>query len=887
MALRGYEVVRKCFHDAFGNALDVDAIPIASTEGGVFTPDSTSMTGHDRLHTDEEHGARVVSMFQWLEQHSPLMAMCPWCISVQGFGGPFDARFNEDGWFRQENNALKARAVVGAMQQLQASRSSTNTRAIQPSKRTPASLTAVQRAVKRQLNELGIVQSAGPKSKKSTKIASKLSTQKKETTMPSNTPAHYALIIGIDCYLKNQMPDGSYYPSLNGCVNDANNMSAFLRTKVGVPLQNIIMLTSSRSPKEGQPVEPKDQWPTYENIVAGFKALGDKATAGDHIYVHYSGHGGQANTAYQALKGPTGLDETLVPSDIGNSEARYVRDVEIAHLIQSLIDKKLIVTIVFDSCHSGGATRGMSDVAVRGIGVVDQTKRPTNSDVAEIDALQQTWRNTQTRSGTRAASVDRGWMQDTTGYVLIAACRSAELANEYRANGTSVNGALTYWLLDSLKQLGTALTYRTLHQRVLARIHGQFEQQTPQLQGEVDRVVFGADKIALPTASINVLSVTGDRVTLNAGQAQGLKTGAKLALYPLADTLAEQRLALAELTKVNVVDSIATITQVIDSAAKVQPGDQAVLLNGGDIRLSRAVRLVTQPTLPKSLRQSKALADVQKAIQEVAGGWVKIAADKAAADFQVSVNAQGEFEILDPAGHPLQLRPVLLATAADAPNQLAQRLIHLTKYRNVQAIVNDDATASLVNGLLVEWVDKPQAGGRGGKTDPKPVAVGDRLTVKAGEQIHLHIKNLLPLLPAPPNGPLPNTLNVSVLDLTPSWSIDKVWPEGAASYTLNPGEEKILPLQMSLPNGYTEGVDVLKVFVTMGTATTDYDWLTLPELDQASKSPKSRSTRGARGPLEPLFAALAVDKPKTRQVRVQDTTSEPWTVVQVEVRVVA
>ena len=113
-------------------------------------------------------------------------------------------------------------------------------------------------------------------------------------------------------------------------------MREFLRGKLGVPAQNITMLTSSNTGKEGQPAEPKAQWPIYENIVAGFKALGDKAKAGDHIYVHYSGHGGQASTAYPKLKGKAALDETLVPSDIGNSEARYVRDVEIAHLIQSL-----------------------------------------------------------------------------------------------------------------------------------------------------------------------------------------------------------------------------------------------------------------------------------------------------------------------------------------------------------------------------------------------------------------------------------------------------------------------------------------------------------------------------------------------------------------------
>ncbi len=700
-----------------------------------------------------------------------------------------------------------------------------------------------------------------------------------------NAPALHALIIGIDCYLKNQLPDGSFYPSLSGCVNDANNVSDFLRTKLGVPKENITLLTSSRSQTEGQPVEPKTQWPTYDHIVAGFKALGERAKAGDQIYIHYAGHGGQASTAYPQIKGKDGLDETLVPADIGNSEARYVRDLEIAHLVQSLVDKKLAVTVVFDSCHSGGATRGVDGVAVRGIGSVDTTQRPTQSDVASIEVLQQNWRDTQPTASSRNAASASEWMQDITGYVLIAACRSAELANEYRPDGKTVNGALTYWLMDSLKQLGTQLTYRMLHQRLLSRIHGQFAEQTPQLQGEIDRVVFGADSLTLPEARINILAVNGKQVTLNAGQAQGLKAGAKFALYPtstLDRTKTDARLALAELTTVNVVDSVATVTKVIAAGKTIQSGDQAVLLDAGDLRLSRGVRLLSQPQLPKSLGQAKVLAQAEKAIKEVAQGWVAIAGDKDPVDFQVALNEKGEFEILDPAGKPLLLRPALVANADNAPTQLAQRLMHLTKYRNVQAIVNHDDAAALGNNLLVELAGKQANFVRGTKPTPTPFAPGDMPTLKSGEHVFLRLKNLLPSLPAPSGTALPNTLNICVLDLTPTWGISKLYPAQAAFEVLNPGEERLLPLKMELPDGYTQGIDVFKVFATLGTSTTDYDWLTLPELDQPTQA---RGLRGTLNPLESLFAALSVDKPKSRQARFEDMPSNPWAAVQVEIRV--
>lgn len=118
MTLRGYEVVLRAFGDQFGDDLELDKIPVISTEGGVFTPDSTSMNGHERLATNEEHARRAVQMFHWLEQNSPLQAMCPWCISVGSAIGHFNSHFQFDGWIEELNGQLVPRAVYEAMRQL-------------------------------------------------------------------------------------------------------------------------------------------------------------------------------------------------------------------------------------------------------------------------------------------------------------------------------------------------------------------------------------------------------------------------------------------------------------------------------------------------------------------------------------------------------------------------------------------------------------------------------------------------------------------------------------------------------------------------------------------------------------------------------------------------
>jgi hypothetical protein len=120
VTLRGYEVVL----DALETNLQVDraTLVIMSTEGGVFTPDSSSMNGHERLPDEEAHARRALEMFDWVEAYSPLQAMCPWCLSVGSMIGHFDESFKNDGWVRQDGDNLTLLPAVRALIDLRASR---------------------------------------------------------------------------------------------------------------------------------------------------------------------------------------------------------------------------------------------------------------------------------------------------------------------------------------------------------------------------------------------------------------------------------------------------------------------------------------------------------------------------------------------------------------------------------------------------------------------------------------------------------------------------------------------------------------------------------------------------------------------------------------------
>ena len=114
-------------------------------------------------------------------------------------------------------------------------------------------------------------------------------------------PTLHALLIAADCYLPNRLPEGSY-PNLGGCVRDVQLVEDFLRERLHLKEDRLVKLTSTNVGTSAPP-EPPERRPTYENIIAAFKDLTQKADPGDHVYVHYSGHGGRTTTLLPEVKG--------------------------------------------------------------------------------------------------------------------------------------------------------------------------------------------------------------------------------------------------------------------------------------------------------------------------------------------------------------------------------------------------------------------------------------------------------------------------------------------------------------------------------------------------------------------------------------------------------
>jgi hypothetical protein len=676
----------------------------------------------------------------------------------------------------------------------------------------------------------------------------------------------YALLIGVDFYFGQTLPDGSFYPRLGGCVRDIRHVESYLTdpARLNLPRQNLLMLTATDT-GAAAPAEAPADWPTYENMVAKFQHLTAMAQAGDQVYIHYSGHGGRASTIYPGLKGDSGLDEALVPLDIGDPNARYLRDVELYYLINEMVQKKVRVVVVFDSCHSGGATRGKGGARKRGISRVDTTVRPTESLVAAPTQLSAAWQEA-TGGMARASKPASGWLLEPKGYTFFAACRANESAFEYPFNDNESNGALTYWLLDSLRQAGAISTYKMLHDRILAKVHGQFAEQTPLLQGEGDWQIFGSERIP-PVYAVAVLEIdeTQNRLRLAAGAAHGLEAGAQFAIYPSGTSdfnSTSNRIALVEVNQVNDVDSWAKILAQ-SGERSLEAGAQALQLQSANLRIQRDVAIAIDD--PDLRRQ------IAAAISAQGNGFVTNAGDEKC-DFQVAINVEKNYEIWDATGALLpNLTPAINVNEPDALEQLVKRLIHLAKYFNVRDL---SAPGGKTNQKL-EVILHAQA-------DEAAAASGSAPIYQAGDKIKLVVRNSQGEGEADDPARI---LNITVLDLAPDWSITQIYPAGAAAFeALDPQASIELDFTATLPAGKASGTDTLKVFATQNT--TNFRWLELPVPGQPSQRGKIK--RGAKmSVLESILASVTDETAIKRNVQLTGAASAAtWTVKQVELRVV-
>lgn len=267
--------------------------------------------------------------------------------------------------------------------------------------------------------------------------------------------AKRAVLIGINKY---QVPGSD----LSGCVNDVKNLRGALTTYYGFADKDITTLTDLKATK-------KAMQRVIKKLIAGGKK-------GDVLVLHYSGHG--SNVPDDNGDEADRRDEILCPTDLDWKDP--FRDDWLRTTVNKL-RKGVSLTIIMDCCHSGTITRAITPP--------DAPRKerflPCPLDLMAVESsrkLRGTVRGQlgkAPRGRKRKSDVVHADIQE----MLITGCRDTQTSADARIGGT-YNGALTYYLVESIKEAKGKLTYRELHRRTIAKLKQQDFDQVPQLEGQ-------------------------------------------------------------------------------------------------------------------------------------------------------------------------------------------------------------------------------------------------------------------------------------------------------------------------------------------------------------------------------------------------------------------
>ena len=411
----------------------------------------------------------------------------------------------------------------------------------------------------------------------------------------------------------------------------------------------------------------------------------------------------------------------------------------------------------------------------------------------------------------------------------MTACRERETAKEYQTNGV-----FTYFMLEHLENGLAELTYRGLQDRVggsirvLASHDRHYDEQTPQLEGDGDLVIFGGGRKAEPNALTANLQADGTVLIPGAGSPVGVVVGTVLGLYPPGTSDFNDQGRQIGVATVKLVRPDAAVCDVPPAVPrdKLVTGMRAIIVRPGVAKIRRRIELIGGVEVDE-LRRAIATGGVgrESPYLEVVGEGERPEASVVVTD--------GTYVIRDHRDHPLpRINPPIAVGQAGAAAKVLQRLEHVVQYRNAWDLHNADEGSALSNALAISI--RRAAARSAGRVGLKP---GDTVTIR------VHNRSTAPV-------------SAALLYFSPDWSVTRIWPDGDSAYTeLSPtGEDgfEVQVMEAALPPGVASSLDRLKLFATKNDRPTSFDILRMDSLDV----PRAVTRAGSPGPRNELELLL-------------------------------
>jgi hypothetical protein len=639
-----------------------------------------------------------------------------------------------------------------------------------------------------------------------------------------------AMLVGVGDYKNDDIPD------LSGPPDDVAAIYRLLTDEDGYrfPPGNVCVLVD----EQATVARFRDRFD--EALVKRAEKADGEAIA----FLFYAGHGSQV-TDHNGDESYDGMDETFVFHDSRSGDVDDFRDDEFNELLAELYEHTKDVTVAFDSCNSGSATRAATDEPQDAVARLI----PPRDDDAPF--------------ATRDSGVvtDEWTPESMPGLTILSAAKDGTSALEPRLGG---HGFFTEAFLKVLTDVGgESLTWGQVSRRIPILVASRsYNLQHPVFQGERNKFVFDATDRKRPMGW-EVVSV-GDTVRMSGFALPGWGEGAHVRVFPgnvQAVDVKDPSKAKATLVLTSYDGTNAEGSLVGEASASIEAGDVATLVLPGQEAIILPVRLVKGAD-PEALTDEQADAlETALAASEEATQIIRLT--EAADAFSVGIDKDDRFRIRGPEG---------VIRNSEAFPDVGRVIESLGQHARQQALLmlEGEQGSEFVNDETLEVSLVPVSQG---------VNACSQKALKKWVQACPNEEQVVPLCATWQV----QVKNNSKVDLLVGGAI--LWNDGgsqglphdATSLRVQPGGTAILDRALTFTSG--PPLDALEHVVVFGTKESNpIDWSVLTE-------PAVRAMRGDMSPLESVLAHYAAGKRGGNSNLV--SSKETWTSSKLPVRVLA
>jgi len=343
----------------------------------------------------------------------------------------------------------------------------------------------------------------------------------------------YGLIVAIGEYGDPKIPT----------VNSVNDIPLIenVLLKNDFDKKNIMYLINEKATKDGIVKTIREE-------------LGKKLTTGDIVVIHFSAHG----IGFKDFNGDEndGFDETIVcydtPYQLPNEYKgeKHLVDDEIKILLTELRQKlgsKGQLLVLVDACYSGTIAR--SNDRFRTFAPLEEGKKNV---VGGVKASPNKEKPNGINDGTNNENAD------LAPCIVISASSQDEPNSETKDIAGNPVGSLSYSFSKAMTQSISNINYKVLFDRIKAEMAVCVPRQTPQAEGNLNKLIFSETLSTALTTEGAYFSpkkyLTDSTFVLDAGGLAEIFTGAVLDLYPVGANLTDS-------TKIKATGTVISATE--------------------------------------------------------------------------------------------------------------------------------------------------------------------------------------------------------------------------------------------------------------------------------------------------------------------------------------